>query len=218
MPTQITEISGTRPWPRNAIQPSRSRPRVRILLSKNKQAGYCGQRGGQIPRDFRPQIVGVNQFRGNDIFDSVDGFRLNGGMCNTSKLPTTLIEAITYFADPQIAHDFMVRMRWVNGEIKCPCCGSDQHGFIATRRVWQCKNKDCKKQFSVKVGTIFEDSPLSMSKWIPAVWLIANCKNGVSSHKLARSWRHAKNRVVYASAHSACDANRLIQQTAYGRS
>jgi len=71
--------------------------------------------------------------------------------------------------------------------VKCPACKTENVGFISTRRTWQCKNKDCKKQFSIKVGTIFEDSPLGMDKWLPAVWLIANCKNGVSSHELARS-------------------------------
>ena len=106
-------------------------------------------------------------------------------MSNHPKLPTTLLDAITHFADPQVCHEFMVNIRWPNGEIKCPHCGSDKLGFVSTRRIWQCKG--CKKQFSVKVGTIFEDSPLSMSKWLPAVWLIANAKNGISSHELARA-------------------------------
>jgi transposase-like protein len=78
----------------------------------------------------------------------------------------------------------MVKMRWPSGIVTCPRCDSDRVGFIATRRTWQCKG--CKKQFSVKLGTIFEDSPLGMDKWLPAVWLIANCKNGISSHELAR--------------------------------
>src|SRR5664279_2797269 len=104
---------------------------------------------------------------------------------DTKSLPKTLIEAIRHFADPQVCHDFMVSMRWPDGKAICPRCNCDRVGFIATRRTWQCKG--CQKQFSVKLGTIFEDSPLSMSKWLPAVWLIANCKNGVSSHELARS-------------------------------
>ena len=102
-----------------------------------------------------------------------------------SDMPQTLIEAIRYFGDPQTCHDFMVSMRWPDGKIACPRCGCERVGFIATRRTWQCR--DCKKQFSVKLGTIFEDSPLGMDKWLPAVWLIANCKNGVSSHELGRS-------------------------------
>src|SRR5882757_5031189 len=105
---------------------------------------------------------------------------------NTAKdLPTTLIEAIRHFSDPQVCHDFMVALRWPDGKVNCPRCDCDKVGFIRTRRTWQCKG--CQKQFSVKLGTIFEDSPLGMDKWLPAVWLIANCKNGVSSHELARS-------------------------------
>ncbi len=104
---------------------------------------------------------------------------------NTSDLPQTLLEAIRYFADPQICHDFMVKMRWPDGKVACPRCESDRVGFISTRRTWQCKG--CKKQFSTKLGTIFEDSPLGMDKWLPAVWLIANAKNGISSHELGRS-------------------------------
>jgi transposase-like protein len=106
-------------------------------------------------------------------------------MTNASRpLPQTLIEAIRYFADPDVCLEFMVKMRWPSGIVTCPRCDSDRVGFIATRRTWQCKG--CKKQFSVKLGTIFEDSPLGMDKWLPAVWLIANCKNGISSHELAR--------------------------------
>lgn len=106
-------------------------------------------------------------------------------MCNKNSQPQTLIEAIRHFSDKQVCHEFMVRMRWPDGNITCPRCSSDRIGFIATRTMWQCKG--CKKQFSTKVGTIFEDSPLGMEKWLPAVWLIANAKNGISSHELARS-------------------------------
>lgn len=108
-------------------------------------------------------------------------------MCKHNTMPATLVEAIRYFADAQVCHDFMVNLRWPDGVVKCHWCGSENVGFISTRRKWQCRNKECKKQFSTKVGTIFEDSPLGMDKWLPAVWLIANCKNGVSSHELARS-------------------------------
>jgi transposase-like protein len=98
-------------------------------------------------------------------------------------LPTTLQEAIAYFSDPQHTFDFSVAMRWPKGQIECPRCASTQHSFIKTRRIWFCKG--CKKQFTVKVGTIFEDSPLGMDKWMIAVWLISNCKNGVSSYEIA---------------------------------
>lgn len=105
-------------------------------------------------------------------------------MSNTNELPTTLISAIRYFSDPQVCHDFMVALRWGDSPVKCPRCQCEKVGEIKTRRMWHCKG--CKKQFSIKVGTIFEDSPLGMEKWLPAVWLIANCKNGISSHELAR--------------------------------
>lgn len=98
--------------------------------------------------------------------------------------PTTLLEAIRHFADPDRAHDFVVRMRWPTG-VACPRCGSTEVGFVQTRRIWNCKG--CKKQFSAKVGTIFEDSPIGLDKWLPAMWLICNAKNGISSYELHRA-------------------------------
>lgn len=106
-------------------------------------------------------------------------------MSKKSAFPQTLIEAIRYFSDKQVCHDFMAALRWPDGKVQCPRCESEKVGFIKTRRTWQCKG--CKKQFSVKLGTIFEDSPLGMEKWLPAVWLIANAKNGISSHELGRA-------------------------------
>lgn len=98
--------------------------------------------------------------------------------------PETLIEAIAYFANPQIAHDFFVGMRWPEG-VRCPYCKGSAVSFYANRRVYRCA--PCKKQFSVKVGTLFEDSPIGLEKWLPCVWLIVNAKNGVSSCEIARS-------------------------------
>ena len=100
--------------------------------------------------------------------------------------PTTLHEAIRYFADPDRAHDFVTKLRFPNG-VACPRmgCGSANVGYIQTRRMWQCK--DCKKQSSVKVGTIFEDSPIGFDKWLPAMWMLAGDRNGISSHELARA-------------------------------
>ena len=98
--------------------------------------------------------------------------------------PQTLLEAVTYFADKHIAHAFVAALRWPNGPI-CPRCASGAVAFLSTRQVYKCRA--CKKQFSVKVGTIFEDSPLSLSKWLPAMWMIANCKNGISSYELSRA-------------------------------
>jgi transposase-like protein len=101
------------------------------------------------------------------------------------RAPTTLLEAVRYFADPQVAHDFFVRLRWPE-VVACPrSCGSVNVFYMANRRLWQCR--DCKKQFTAKVGTIFEDSPIGFDKWMPAVWLIANAKNGVSSHEVGRA-------------------------------
>lgn len=105
-------------------------------------------------------------------------------MSETPK-PKTLLEAIRYFSDQEVCVQFMADLRWPGGPV-CPRCGStDKHSYLTTRRIWKCK--DCKKQFSVKLGTIFEDSGLGFDKWLPAVWLVANSKNGISSHELARS-------------------------------
>ncbi|MBI4281891.1 MAG: IS1595 family transposase [Chloroflexi bacterium] len=99
--------------------------------------------------------------------------------------PQNLIEAIRYFSDPDVCLDFMVGLRWPNG-VSCPTCGREDVRFIPTRRIWECKSKHPKRQFSVKVGTIFEDSPIGLDKWLAAIWLIANAKNGVSSYEIAR--------------------------------
>jgi transposase-like protein len=99
--------------------------------------------------------------------------------------PTTLLEAVRYFSDKEVAFDFFRRYRWPNGEPACPHCGCLENSFLTTRRIWKCKG--CRQQFSIKVGTILEDSPLGLDKWLPAMWLIANAKNSVSSHELARS-------------------------------
>ncbi len=95
------------------------------------------------------------------------------------------MEAISYFADPDLAFDFVKAQRWGDGPVTCPRCGHDETSFLTTRKIWKCKG--CKRQFSLKVGTIFEDSPIGWDKWLPAVWLIANSKNSVSSHELGRA-------------------------------
>lgn len=106
-------------------------------------------------------------------------------MENPAKQPKTLLEAIQYFSDLDVATEFVARLRWPDRPA-CPRCGvvDSKHYYLKTRRLWKCRA--CKKLFSVKVGTIFEDSPLGLDKWLPAVWLIANCKNGISSYELAR--------------------------------
>ena len=101
--------------------------------------------------------------------------------------PQTLIEAVRYFADLGVCFRYMVQLKWPSGTITCPKCGSDKTGVIASRSLLQCKDKECRYQFSAKVGTIFEDSPLPLSSWFPAVWSIANAKVGISSCELARA-------------------------------
>ncbi len=100
--------------------------------------------------------------------------------------PETLQEAIQYFSDYDNCHKFMVAMRWPDGVVKCPICGSDKVTFLAKQRRFKCYGKHPKAQFSIKVGTVLEDSPLGLDKWLPAAWLILNCKNGISSYELAR--------------------------------
>jgi|SRR5208283_1426321 len=98
--------------------------------------------------------------------------------------PKTLQEAVAYFSNPEQCFAYAMQLRWPDGKVGCPRCGSNQHSFISTRKIWFCKG--CKKQFTVKVGTIFEDSPLGMDKWMTAMWLVVNCKNGISSCEVAR--------------------------------
>jgi transposase-like protein len=101
--------------------------------------------------------------------------------------PKTLLEAVRYFSDLDACHNYMTNVRWPDGKVTCPDCGSDQVGCIASRRMFQCKNKDCRRQFSVKVGTIMEDSPIGLDKWLAAIWMIVNAKNGISSWEIHRA-------------------------------
>jgi transposase-like protein len=100
--------------------------------------------------------------------------------------PKTLQQAIKYFADLDNCLDYLVARRWASG-VTCPTCGSENVSFVPSRRVWQCKTRHAKCQFSVKVGTIFEDSPIPLDKWLAAMWMIANCKNGISSWEIHRA-------------------------------
>lgn len=104
---------------------------------------------------------------------------------NSLPLPKTLQEAIEFFSDPDRAFEYACKLRWPDGDIKCPRCGSRKHSFIKSRdrRLWYCY--DCKRQFTVKVKTVFEDSAVPLSKWMIAVWMLVACKNGISSYELS---------------------------------
>lgn len=107
-------------------------------------------------------------------------------MDKTEYRPKTLTEAIRYFSDEDRCIAYMVSRRWPDG-VTCPICGSKDVHYLANQRRWKCRSKHALRQFSVKVGTILEDSPLSLTKWLPAVWLLGNCKNGISSLELHRA-------------------------------
>ncbi|MGD1108460.1 MAG: IS1595 family transposase [Terracidiphilus sp.] len=100
--------------------------------------------------------------------------------------PKTLQAAIVYFSDPDNCVRYLVECRWPDGVV-CPTCGRTDVSYVAKRRVWQCKTRHPKAQFSVKVGTIFEDSPIPLDKWLMAMWMVSNCKNGISSWEIHRS-------------------------------
>jgi transposase-like protein len=103
-------------------------------------------------------------------------------------IPKTLTEAVRYYKDEQVCIDAVASLRWPNGKPVCPKCGVEEgerkHYWLATQKRWKCYA--CRKQFSVKVDSLFEDSPLSLDKWLIALWMLCNCKNGVSSHEIAR--------------------------------
>jgi transposase-like protein len=101
--------------------------------------------------------------------------------------PETLQEAIIFFSEYENCHKTVVAMRWSDGVVCCPTCGSEHVTYLATQRRWKCYEKHTRPQFSLKVGTLFEDSALPLQKWLPALWLVTNCKNGISSYELAKA-------------------------------
>lgn len=101
--------------------------------------------------------------------------------------PETLLEAVVYFQNPDNCITYLAAHRWNDSVPVCPTCGSKDVGFIASRRMFQCRTRHPKAQFSIKVGTIFEDSPLGLDKWLPAMWMIASNRNGISSWELHRA-------------------------------
>jgi transposase-like protein len=100
-------------------------------------------------------------------------------------MPRTLQAVIVHFSDPDRAFQTAVEYRWPGGNVTCPRCGHAKHSFVKTRRLWFCYV--CKKQFTVKVGTVMEDSPLGLDKWMIAIWMLTNCKNGISSYELGKA-------------------------------
>ena len=101
--------------------------------------------------------------------------------------PRTLQQAILFFSDYANCHRAVSEIRWPDGVVRCPQCGSENVTYLENARVWKCYAKHPKAKFSLKVGTIFEDSPIPLQKWLPALWLLVNCKNGISSYELARA-------------------------------
>jgi hypothetical protein len=101
--------------------------------------------------------------------------------------PKTLRDAIEYFSDSENCRKFMAFVLWPDGVVRCPRCGSETVAYLENAKLYFCRQKHAKQKFSLKVGTIFEDSPIGLEKWLPAAWLIANCKNGISSYELARA-------------------------------
>src|SRR4051794_12789921 len=109
------------------------------------------------------------------------------GMKSNKSYPKTLLQAVRYFSDLDVAHDFFTQSRWPDGVVHCPTCGSTEVKFLAKYRRWECKGKHPRRQFSVKVGTIMEDSPIGLDKWAVAFWLEANAKNSISSYEVHRA-------------------------------
>jgi transposase-like protein len=101
--------------------------------------------------------------------------------------PKTLQQAIVFFSDYDNCHRAIEAIRWPDGVVRCPRCDSDNVTYLEAARVWKCYAKHPKAKFSLKVGIIFEDSPIGLEKWLPALWLVVNCKNGISSYELARA-------------------------------
>jgi len=126
--------------------------------------------------------------------------------------PKTLQEAIVYFADFENCKAFMIGLRWPDGKVKCPRCGAEKLTYLAKARVWKCYAKHESPTFTLKTGTIFEDSPIALEKWLPAVWLIVTCKNGISSYEISRdlgisqksAW-HMAHRIRFALHNGSFD-------------
>ena len=127
--------------------------------------------------------VGLRDYLGKNMAKTYLTHPVFRRMLDFMDTPNSLIEAIKFFDNADNAIEYLANKRWLNG-VECLYCEAKEPMFLATRKIWKCRS--CRKQFSVKVGTIFEDSPLPLGKWLTATWLISNCKNGVSSYEIAR--------------------------------
>src|SRR6185437_1826138 len=119
--------------------------------------------------------------------DSHRAWNLHLGMDGAKMTPKTLQEAIQFFSNPENCRRFMIAIRFPDGKAKCPLCGSEKVTYLEKARVYKCYGKHEKPKFSLKVGTVFEDSPVPLEKWLPAVWMLVNCRNGISSYEIHRS-------------------------------
>ena len=129
---------------------------------------------------------GVRPNLGNNILYKSHPISYSCSIMSKKKEPKTLQEAVVYFADPDNALNYLRTRRWPDGVAVCPTCGRDDVTFLAKQRKWQCKSRHKTRMFSIKVGTIFEGSPIGLDKWLCAIWMLTNCKNGVSSYETAR--------------------------------
>ena len=121
--------------------------------------------------------------------------------------PQTLQQTTVAFADPDTCREYVVPRRWSHGVVVCPTCGSDKVKFQEKHNRWQCSNRHPRRQFTLKTGTVMEDSPLGLDKWLMAMWLVASNRNGISSWELHRALGHyAEVRMVPASPDSPCHA------------
>ena len=100
--------------------------------------------------------------------------------------PKTLLQAVAHFQDENNCIKYLAAKRWPNGVVVCPTCGDTKVSYLENQKRWQCSARHPKRQFSIKVGTIMEDSPIGLDKWLPVLWLIANCRNGISSWEIHR--------------------------------
>src|SRR6266849_1579351 len=103
------------------------------------------------------------------------------------KTPKTLLQAIQYFSNYENCRQFMIAVRWPDGKVRCPICGSEKVTHLEKARLYRCYENHPKQKFSLKVGTVMEDSPIPLEKWLPAMWMLCNCRNGVSSYEIHRA-------------------------------